>query len=300
MAVPTIVCVVGPTAAGKTSLAIQLAQRCNGEVISADSRQVYRGLDIGTGKVTTEEMCGIPHHLLDVVDVDQVYTGADFVRDADAAIADIHTRGRVPIVAGGTYFYVQLLRREMAAAPVSPNPTLRKELETYQTEELYAQLQQVDPQRAEHIDQHNRRRLIRALEIVDAMGSTPPATPEAKRYREIMIGIDRDKASLREKFARRAHEWLAAGIETEVEHLLTSGVSRGRLREIGFEYELVLDLLSETLTRDTYIQRFVEKNWQYAKKQRTWMYKDPQITWYTPETAATALEAVHHALTQEQ
>lgn len=283
MAKPKVLAVVGPTAAGKTSLSIKLAQDFSGEVISADSRQVYLGLDIGTGKVTPEEMQGVPHHLLDVADVDTIYTGTKFLRDADTAIATIVERGNLPIVTGGTYFYVQLLRREMAAAPVPPNPALRTELEQCETHELFTQLQAKDSRRAESIDPHNRRRLIRALEIVDTLGAVPPPNPPASPYGVIMIGIDCTDEVLREKFRTRAQSWLARGLVNEVNGLLAHGVSRGRLHELGFEYQLVLALIDGTLDESAFLERFVQQNWQYAKQQRRWMYKDATITWFQPD-----------------
>lgn len=296
MPLPTVVYVVGPTAAGKTGLAISLAQTITGEVISADSRQVYRGLDIGTAKVTTAEMAGVPHHLIDVTDINTVYTGADFLRDADAAISDIATRHRVPIVAGGTYFYVQLLRRQISPAPVPPDSTFRDTLSQLTTEELYLQLQTQDPARAHHIDPHNRRRLVRALEIVHVLGAVPPTTPGVNPYHEIIIGIDYPKEVLQGRYSIRAKAWLQAGIVTETSDLLEQGVSRARLQEIGFEYELVLRLLDKEITEDEYVTQFVQKNWQYAKRQRTWMYKDERITWFSPDQADAAIAHVQAQL----
>ncbi len=292
----TIVCVVGPTAAGKTGLAIELATHFGGEIISADSRQVYRGLDIGTAKVTAEEMRGIPHHLIDVADIDTIYTGADFLHDADTAIHEIQSRHALPIVAGGTYFYVQLLRRVITPAPVPPNPELRESFSQHSNEALFTLLQTQDPARAATIDQHNRRRLMRALEIVDALGAVPQPPPPPSPYRTIMIGVDCDKATLREKYRTRAHTWLKEGIVAEVETLLANGVSRARLQEIGFEYTLVLQILDGALTESEYIEQFVQKNWQYAKRQRTWMYKDPDISWFTPNATSDVIDHIAKAL----
>ena len=291
----SVVYIVGPTAAGKTSLAIKVAKQCNGEVISADSRQVYRGLDIGTSKVTQAEMSDIPHHLIDVVDIDTIYTAEDFLQAADSTIVEIHARGNVPIVAGGTFFYVELLRRRMSPAPVPPNPTLRAELEAYTNDELFLQLQKKDSRRANSIDRDNRRRLMRALEIIDALGVVPPAKAKESPYHEIMIGIDCPKEQLLTKFENRATDWLQAGLVGEVESLLANGVTRNRLQEIGFEYQLVLDLIDNKLTKEQYIEKFVQKNWQYAKRQRTWLKKDPSITWFTPQQTS---EAIDHAIKQ--
>ena len=173
---PKILVVVGPTASGKTGLAIELAKRFNGEVISADSRQVYRGLDIGTAKTTKEEMDGVPHHLIDVADPKEVYNASDFKQGAEAAIADIVARGKLPIVAGGTFFYVDILLGRVALPDVPPNEQLRKKLEEKSAAELYQELQAKDPRRAAEIDPQNKRRVIRALEIARELDYVQLAT----------------------------------------------------------------------------------------------------------------------------
>ena len=297
---PKVIAVVGPTATGKTSLAVTLAEHFAGEIISADSRQVYRGLDIGTAKVTPEEKRGVPHHLIDITDIDTIYTAADFVRDADQAIEHINSQGHLPIVAGGTFFYVELLRRTMHPAPVPPNHALRAELEAYSTEQLFTLLQEKDAQRAATVDPYNRRRVMRSLEIIDALGTVPPTPTETSSpYDFCLLGITRDKTIPRERFAIRAREWLRAGLVAEVEGLLARGVSRARLQEIGFEYTLVLELIDGTLTPDTFTQRFVEKNWQYAKRQLTWLQRDPTITWIDPDDTNQAMSIVSAFLSPE-
>jgi tRNA dimethylallyltransferase len=153
---PKVIAVVGPTASGKTSLSIALAKEFSGEVISADSRQVYRGLDLGTGKVTTEEMGDVPHHLLDVADPMSVYTGSDFKRDADSALTNIIQRQKLPIVAGGTFFYLDLLRDKFQAAPVPPDDEFRLSISDLSNATLHEKLYEIDPIRAGNIDPHNR------------------------------------------------------------------------------------------------------------------------------------------------
>lgn len=279
---PKVIAVVGATASGKTSLSIQLAKKFNGEVISADSRQVYQGMYIGTGKVTNEEMNGVPHHLLDLVPPTSVYTAADFERDASAAIQQVTANGHVPIVAGGTFFYLDLLRGTQQAAPVPPNETLRQELELLSTEELFLKLEQADKARAAAVDQHNRRRLIRSLEIIDALGSVPPVALASSPYEWLIIGIDASKEYLQKCYKQRIDSWLQRGFKTEVETLLTSGVTRERLTELGFEYTLMLAHLDGELSESELRERFVQKNWQYAKRQLTWLRRDEAVAWFTP------------------
>lgn len=275
-----ILVVLGPTASGKTALAVELAKKFNGEVISADSRQVYRGLDIGTAKTTKEEMGGVPHHLIDVADPLEVYNASDFKRNAEAAIADIVSRGRLPIIAGGTFFYVDTLLGRITLPDVPPNESLRKKLEEKSAAELYAELQAKDTRRAAEIDPQNKRRLVRALEITRELDYVPLPTKLESHYDYLLIGIETDKEELRERFAKRASEWLRRGFLNEIETVLANGVTRERLSEIGFEYRLGLELLDKKIDKVEFSQKFIEKNWQYAKRQMTWLKRDKEIKWF--------------------
>lgn len=286
-----VLVIIGTTASGKTALAVELANRFDGEVISADSRQVYRGLDIGTAKVTAEEMQGVPHHLLDVADVSEVYNAADFVRDGQAAIADITTRGKLPIIAGGTFFYVDLLLGSTTMPKVPPNPQLRAELETMSTDELFAELRERDSARAATIDPHNKRRLVRALEIIAALGHVP-RIPTDQPYHPLWLGITRSKDELRERFAKRAKSWLHNGFREEVRWLYNQAVSPQQLAEFGFEYSLGHLLQEETITEAEFIEQFTAKNWQYAKKQQTWLKRNENIQWLSPMQLPEAAETL--------
>ncbi len=166
---PKILVIVGATASGKTALSIDLAKQYTGEIISADSRQIYKTLNIGTGKVTTKEMDGIPHHLIDVVYPTETYNADDFKKDAKKAIVDIISRGHLPIIAGGTFFYVDTLLGRITTPNVPPNPQLRRTLEAMSAEELYNELRERDQRRALEMDPQNKRRLVRALEIISAL-----------------------------------------------------------------------------------------------------------------------------------
>ena len=276
---PRVISVVGPTASGKTSLSIEIAKQFNGEVISADSRQVYKGLDIGTGKVTSEEMSGVPHHLLDIVEPDEIYTANTFVRDAKSAIDSIAGKNHVPIIAGGTFFYVDILRGKMQSAPVEPNQTFRDSLEHYSNEELLELLRSKDSRRAEDVDPDNRRRLVRALEIIESLGSVPETEEVESDYEWLMIGIDIEKEELREKFAKRLTSWLERGLLEEV-HEARDTLSHERFLELGFEYTLAAEFLDEQISKEEFFEKFVQKNWQYAKRQMTWLKRDNEIEWF--------------------
>lgn len=277
---PKIIVVVGPTASGKTSLSITLAKKFSGEVISADSRQVYKNLDIGTEKITKEETQGVPHHLIDVCEINTVYTAVDFKQDGEAAIAEIINNKNLPILAGGTFFYIDTLLGKVTTPEAPPNPKLRAELEKKDTAVLYESLLKLDPRRAEDIDPHNKRRIVRALEVVAALG-TVPELPEATElpYDICMIGIEVDKKELRTRIRRRAEEALTRGLIEETQQLLESGVTKARLSEIGLEYRVVMEYLDNDIDEAGLIQKIEEKNWQYAKRQIMWLKRDDSIQW---------------------
>jgi len=277
---PKIIVVVGPTASGKTSLSITLAKKFSGEVISADSRQVYKNLDIGTEKITKEETQGVPHHLIDVCEINTVYTAVDFKQDGEAAIAEIINNKNLPILAGGTFFYIDTLLGKVTTPEAPPNPKLRAELEKKDTAVLYESLLKLDPRRAEDIDPHNKRRIVRALEVVAALG-TVPELPEATElpYDVCMIGIEVDKKELRTRIRRRAEEALTRGLIEETQQLLESGVTKARLSEIGLEYRVVMEYLDNDIDEAGLIQKIEEKNWQYAKRQIMWLKRDDSIQW---------------------
>jgi tRNA dimethylallyltransferase len=274
-----IIVIVGPTASGKSGLAISLAKKYGGEIISADSRQIYKGLDIGTAKVTKKEMSGISHHLIDILNVGETYSAEAFKKDASLLITEIADRGNIPIIVGGTFFYVDMLLGKTSAPKVAPNEKLRAELEAYDAESLYKKLEKADPKRAETIDRHNKRRLIRALEIINVLGSVPAIVKKKPLYTALTLGIEIDKTVLRERFLERGKAWLKNGFLKEIQDLLQSGVQEKVLREIGFEYELGMALAEKNITEEQFLERFVEKNWQYAKRQLMWLKRDKSIMW---------------------
>jgi tRNA dimethylallyltransferase len=276
---PKIIAVVGPTASGKTSLAIELAIALNGEVISADSRQVYRGLDIGSGKVTGEEAKGVPHHLISIVDPKDTYTADDFSRDASAAIKDIVGRGKVPIIAGGTFFYLDQLRGLSGVAGVAKNETLRAELETKSTSELFSLLEKLDRKRASEMDKNNRHRIIRSIEIASTLGHVPEAKKTDSPYEWLIFGIDIDKEKLHPRIKIKMLERLKSGLEAEIESLLKSGVSKEKISAFGLEYRYLLEKQDEQLPSEQIEEELHTKLRQFAKRQQTWLRRDKEIVW---------------------
>lgn len=276
---PKILVVLGPTASGKSDLAVRLALERNGEVISADSRQVYKGLDIGSGKITVEEMKGVPHHLLDVASPKKIFSASDYATLARKAVDDILKRGKLPIVCGGTGFYIDSLLYSDSVAPVPPNPELRKKLEKLSTEELANQLSDLDPERFASIDTKNRVRLVRALEIVLSTGKPVPKLERKPRYNAERIGIMWPIEKLDERIELRLDSRLVGGMINEVEALHNKGVSWKRLYELGLEYRYVSLYLRGELSYAEMREQLLTAIHQYARRQMTWFKRDKEIRW---------------------
>lgn len=273
-----VIVVVGPTSSGKTSLSIFLAKKFNGEIVSADSRQVYKGLDIGTGKVTKDEMQDVPHHILDVMDPADTYTVANFVKDAEIAIASILKNKHLPIITGGTFLYIDVLLGRISAPEVPPNKALRKKFETKDTKTLFNMLSDVDQNRALTIDKNNPRRLIRALEIIEELGYVPK-TKSQEKYNSLILGIQIQKEKLKENIHIRLEKRLNDGMINEVIQLLKNGLAHERLEELGIEYKYVSQYLQGNIDMDTMKKEIETKSWQYAKRQITWLKRDREIKW---------------------
>ncbi len=282
---PLVIAIVGPTASGKSGLAIALAKKLGGEVISADSRQVYKGLDIGTGKVTKKEMGGVPHHLLDITSPKKQLSVEEWKKRAEKTLAGIHARGKVTIVCGGTGLYVDSLLRGLSFPEVPPNVTLRKALEKQSPSTLFDMLKKLDPRRASEIDQHNPRRLIRAIEIAKALGKVPTKAIVTPPYHTVWIGLHPTDTVLRNNIHVRLLARMKAGMVREAQKLHTGGLSYKRMRELGLEYRFLADLLEKKLTRIEMIPALEQAIRQYAKRQRTWWKKYTDIHWLdTPNT----------------
>jgi tRNA dimethylallyltransferase len=274
-----IVVIVGPTASGKSSLAVKLAKKIKGEVISADSRQVYKGLDVGTGKITKKEMQGVPHHLLDVANPKKVFSANEFVELGRKAIEDIFARGKVPIVCGGTGFYIDALLGRIALPAVPPNPKLRAQLSQKTTAQLFSILKKLDPRRAKDIDAKNPVRLIRAIEIAKALGKVPAAKPEPLPYAIEWIGIKPDEKKLRAKIHKRLHDRMKSGMLREAQKLHNAGLSYKRMDQLGLEYRYLALLMQKKITKAEMLEKLENEIWQYAKRQMTYFKRNEEIGW---------------------
>jgi tRNA dimethylallyltransferase len=227
--------ITGPTASGKSDLAIYLAKKFNGEIINADSRQIYKYLDVGSGKVSKKEMNGVTHHLLSIAHPKRNYSLGRWLSDARKAVRKIIKKGKVPIFCGGTILYLKAIKEGWVLPEVKPNYKLRKELEKKTNEELYKEIKKLDPQRAKNLDPKNKRRLIRALEIIYTLGKTPKIKKEPK-YEVLIIAPKIDKEKLFKKIKRRLLKRVP-GIIKEIKKLRKIGLSYKRIISFGLEYK---------------------------------------------------------------
>lgn len=284
-----VIAIVGQTATGKSQLGIVLAKKFQGSIVSADSRQVYRGLDIGSGKVTKREQRIVPHLLLDVVHPKRQYTVAQYVRDAQRVIQNILRQGRTPIIVGGTGFWIDTLLHGMNMPAVRPNPLLRKKLAKIKTPALFTRLQRLDPQRAKTIDRHNPVRIIRALEIVLTTKKPVPSRTTHAGYDVLWLGLRQPVQQLRKRIHLRLMRRMRAGLVAEVRGLVQGGVPAQRLLDLGLEYRYVTRYVQHDLTREEMLAQLETAILQYAKRQRTWFARNSNIHWVTSTQQATAL-----------
>lgn len=285
---PPLAVIVGPTASGKSELAIELAEEFHGEIVSADSRQVYRGMDIGTGKVLPEQRQRVPHHLLDMADPTETYTVAQFQHAAMTAVEHIQHRGRLPFLVGGTGLYIKAIVDNLQIPPVAPQAELRAELEMLPLEALRKRLVAADPIGAENIDSQNPRRLIRAIEVSETAGQ--PWSELQQRgeplFDAFMIGIEKPAEVLKERILGRSNERLGRGMLDEVKALQQNGVSWEQLESFGLEYRRLAEHLQGKLTFEQAKEKLRRDLLRFAKRQMTWFKGDKRITWVTSEDEA--------------
>jgi tRNA dimethylallyltransferase len=284
---PLPVFLAGPTAAGKSAVALELAGRCGGEIISVDSMQVYRGLDIGTGKPTPEEQKRVPHHLIDVAGLDESFDAARFFALANAAVAGIRARGRVPIFCGGTGFYFKAFLEGLGAAPPS-DPKIRAELQSTPLAILLTELEQRDPATFQRVDRQNPRRVVRALEVIRITGrpfSEQRADWQAGRCAVPghFIGLTRPAGELNDRIRLRVDEMFARGLVAETEALLQRGLAQNitALQALGYR-QVVEHLRGERPLAET-IELVKIRTRQFAKRQLTWFRRQMRLDWITLE-----------------
>ena len=305
-----IVVICGPTASGKTALSIALAKAFNGEVVSADSMQIYRRMDIGTAKPTKQEMDGVPHHMLDVAEPGEAYSVSRYVEEATACVEDILSRGKLPIVCGGTGLYIDGLIRGTDYQPAGTDNGIREQLdgewEAQGAEEMMARLAAVDPDSAARLHLSDKRRILRALEVYLATGETITVhnarTKEIPpRYEAIMIGLNTEpRQILYDRIDRRVGIMLEQGLLQEVQSLLEDGLLEGTAAQ-AIGYKELLAYFRGEMTLETAADLIRQKSRNYAKRQLTWFRRDERVKWIVynaPEAAQAVLQEATNYLTQ--
>jgi tRNA dimethylallyltransferase len=297
---------VGPTGVGKSAVALELAQLIDAEIVSADSMQVYRGMDVGTAKPTAEERARVPHHLLDVCEVGEVFDANRFRELASQATADIHSRNKTALVVGGTGLYVRALRQGLFEGP-SRNEELRGRLEKMSAPQLFEELQRDDPLTARRIDRHNPRRLVRALEVFHSTGrsiselQTQWAKAEPKNEASPVFCLNRDREDLRARMEKRIDGQIAAGWVGEVRQLLTRGLEKNPTAMQAAGYRELVAHVQGNLSLQEAITLIRTRTWQLAKRQLTWFRREPRVNWVEVgreelprDTARRVLQGIQH------
>ena len=283
---PPLVVILGPTAVGKTSLSLELAARFDGEIVGADSRQIYHGMDIGTAKPSAAEQARVPHHLVDIQPPDRQMALATYQQLAFNAIDAIHRRGRVPFLVGGSALYLRAVTEGLQIPEAPPNPVLRAELEAFAQENgraaLHARLQSSDPDAAAQIHPNNMRRVIRALEIVQTTGRRKSELESAAPppYRILKIGLDLPRPLLHERIDRRVHEMVAAGLVEEMASLLAAGYSPDLPSLSSLGYPEVAAHLRGEMTLAVAVERIQIETHRFVRHQYTWFRRIPDIHWF--------------------
>lgn len=303
-----LICIAGPTASGKTGLAVALAKALNGEVVSCDSMQIYRGMDVGTAKPTPEEMQGVPHHLLDVADPGEDFSVGRYVRLATEAITDIHSRGRTAIVAGGTGLYLDSLVKGEEFAPPSregERKFLEDAAEQKGIEYVYDMLMEADPETAERLHLSDRKRIIRAMEVFLITGlplswHIAQSRQRPPRYRPAWLGLNfRDRAKLYARIDARVDQMLAQGLEQEVQRLLDAGVDPQTTAMQAIGYKELASALRGECTVEEAASRIKQTSRNYAKRQLTWFRRNDKIRWIYPDETPDLLQRALKLLARE-
>ncbi len=302
-----IVVVAGPTATGKTVLSVALAKALGGEVISADSMQLYRGMDIGTAKVTALEMAGIPHHMIDVAEPEESFSAARFVLEADPILRRILAEGKTAIVAGGTGLYVDALiqGRSFAACPsTGRREALERQADALGMEAMLSRLRAVDPDSAGRLHLADRKRILRALEVYEETGKTitehnQMTRRQPDRYQAVWLGLDfRDRADLYRRIDRRVDRMLEQGLLAELQGLLDRGIPRSCTAMQAIGYKEFLPVLDGTAPLEAAVEQVKRESRRYAKRQRTWFRRNPQIHWILQEDPPDCSAVLREALSQ--
>ncbi|MDO8470715.1 MAG: tRNA (adenosine(37)-N6)-dimethylallyltransferase MiaA [bacterium] len=285
-----LVVILGPTSSGKSSLAVRLAKKLHGEVVSADSRQLYKELSVGTGMISKKGMRGVPHHLLRVVSIKKNFGVAQYQREALKIIGKIRVKGKLPFLVGGSALYIYAVADGLMFPSVKPNLVLRKKLGKLSIQELQKKLKALDPQRAKTVDRQNPRRLIRAIEIVLSTKKPVPLLKKQSAFSPLLfIGIRKSPIELKKSIQKRVGERLRKGWVQETKKLLKSGVSQKQIREIGLGYQWMLSYLKHEISKEELVERIQRAESDFARRQMSWFRKDRRIHWIKNKKGAMRL-----------
>lgn len=291
-----VLVIVGPTASGKSALAVELARKFDGEIISADSRQVYRGLDIGTGKITKREMRGVPHYLLDVASPRKTFTAHDFVSAAQKKISTIIYDSKLPIVVGGTGFYIDALVGRITLPDVPPDKKLRASLQKKSAAQLFVLLKKRDPKRAAMLstpsERNNKVRLIRAIEVAKSVSKNPMRELRSPSFDVLWVGIEPHSAKLRKNIHARLSARIRGGMVVEAKRLHARGLTYKRMREFGLEYRSLARYLQGETSLIEMENELQSDIWRYARKQIGYWKRNKEIRWFKPSEKQKMVAAV--------
>jgi tRNA dimethylallyltransferase len=296
-----IVAIAGTNASGKSSLGVALAKAFNGEVISADSRQVYKGLNLGTGKLTPDEMMGVPHHLIDIAEVSQVFTLADYQRLTYEAADAIASRGRVPFVVGGTGLYIKAVVDGYSLAGAPPDYAMRSHLESLSDQDLWTRLSSLRKDVAAKIDSKNRRRIVRAIEIISQGADYDRAVLNNPRYEALQLGLTWEPVTMKERIMTRLQARMRDGMIDEVRELIEAGVTLQRLDDLGLEYRYIAQFLEGKFADEaTFTDALATAIYQFSRRQVRWFRREKSIQWLdsTKDYTLEARERVDQFLTE--
>lgn len=286
----TLIVILGATATGKSALAVKLAKEYNGEIVSADSRQVYKGMDIGSGKITKKEMLGIPHHLLDVASPKRRFSVLQYQKLAQKEIKNIQKRNKLPFLVGGSALYLYSIIDNLQFPQVKTDAKLRNKLEKQTAKDLFSQLKTLDPRRAKTIEKDNKRRLIRAIEIVlTTKKPVPKLKKQSPLFNTVIIGINKPEKELKQLIKKRLDSRLKKGMLKEVKTLHASGISWRRLEEFGLEYRFIAQYLQNKISKKEMIEKLQREIERFVKYQMRWFKKDNRIHWIRTKKQAKRL-----------
>lgn len=303
---PKVVVIVGPTASGKTAVSIELAKRLNGEIISADSMQIYKEMNIGSAKPTEDEKQGIYHHMIDVVEPTENFNVAKYKEMAEECIKKILNKGKLPIIVGGTGLYVSTLTNGIEFSEIERDEKYRKELENIAEKEngaevLFEKLKEVDPEAANVIDKNNVRRVIRALEIYKVTGKTKTQVDRESikelKYDYRIFGMLWDRQELYDRIDKRVDIMIEMGLVGEVKELYEKGISSTAIQGLG--YKEIIEYLDEKVTLEEAIEKIKQETRRYAKRQMTWFKRDKNIIWLNANRKEEVVSAICQNIREE-